>query len=85
MKTGRVQIRAGEAGKAKGGRGWIVYVGKSARRFLWRYLAEREDADDLDAPLFLGKFHWAFNRDALRQVINALGQKAGVRKCHPHR
>src|SRR5512147_1434893 len=30
MKSGRVQIRAGEAGKAKGGKGRIVYVGKSA-------------------------------------------------------
>ncbi len=85
MRSGRVQIRPGEAGKAKGGKGRIVYVGKSARRFLWRYLAEREDGEDPDSPLFLGKFHRAFNRDALRQLINALGEKAHVRKCHPHR
>jgi integrase/recombinase XerD len=32
---------------------------------LWRYLAEREDGEDPDAPLFLGKFHRVFNRDAL--------------------
>ena len=85
MKTGRVQIRSGEAGRAKGGKGRVVYLGKSARRFLWRYLAEREEGDDPDAPLFIGKFHRAFNRDALRQLINSLGAKAGVKKCHPHR
>jgi integrase/recombinase XerD len=85
MKTGRTQIRPGEAGKAKGGKGRVVYMGKSARRFLWRYLAEREDGDDLEAPLFLGKFQRPFTRDALRQVIKGLGDKAGIRKCHPHR
>ena len=54
MKTGKIRIRPGEAGKAKGGKGRVVYMGKSARRFVWRYLAEREDGDDPDAPLFLG-------------------------------
>ncbi len=44
MRTGRVQVRPGEEGKAKGGKGRIVYLGKSARRFLWRHLAERDDA-----------------------------------------
>ena len=85
MKSGRVQVRSGEAGKAKGGKGRVVYLGKSARRFLWRYLAEREDGEDLEAPLFLGKFQRPFTRDALRQVIKGLGNKAGIRKCHPHR
>jgi integrase/recombinase XerD len=85
MKTGRTQIRPGEAGKAKGGKGRVVYMGKSTRRFLWRYLAEREDGDDPDAPLFLGKFQRPFTRDALRQVIKGLGDKAGIKKCHPHR
>ena len=85
MKTGKIRIRPGEAGKAKGGKGRVVYMGKSARRFVWRYLAEREDGEDPEAPLFLGKFHRAFNRDALRQIINSLGAKAGIKKCHPHR
>ena len=61
MKTGKIRIRPGEAGKAKGGKGRVVYMGKSARTFVWRYLAEREDGEDPDAPLFLGKFHRAFN------------------------
>ena len=85
MKTGRTQIQPGEAGKATGGKGRVVYMGKSARRFLWRYLADREDGEDLEAPLFLGKFQRPFTRDALRQVIKGLGDKAGIRTCHPHR
>lgn len=85
MKAGKVVIRPGEAGKAKGGKGRIVYLGRSARRFIWRYLAERDDADDPEAPLFLGKFRRPLNRDALRQLIKGLGTKAGVAKCHPHR
>jgi integrase/recombinase XerD len=36
MKTGKIRIRPGDAGKAKGGKGRIVYMRKSARRFLWR-------------------------------------------------
>lgn len=39
MKSGRVSVRPGEAGKAKGGKGRVVFIGKSGRRFLWRYLA----------------------------------------------
>lgn len=85
MKTGRVLVRPGEAGRAKGGKGRVVFLGKSARRFLWRYLAEREDGSDPDAPLFLGKFNRPLNRDALRLLTNSLGAKVGIKKCHPHR
>lgn len=56
LKTGKIRIRPGEAGKAMGGKGRIIYMGKSSRRFLWRYRAEREDGEDPDAQLFLGSF-----------------------------
>jgi integrase/recombinase XerD len=85
LKSGRVLIRGGIEGKAKGRKGRTVYIGKSGRRFVWRYLTTREDAGDPEAPLFVGKFGRPFNRDALRQVIAALGEKAGVIKAHPHR
>ena len=85
MKSGKVRVRAGDAGKAKGGKGRVVFMGKSARRFLWRYLVDREDGSDPDAPLFTGKLNRPFNRDALRQLINSLGAKVGIKKCHPHR
>jgi integrase/recombinase XerD len=85
MKSGKVVVRSGVDGRAKGGKGRVVFLGRSARSYIWRYLADREDADLLDSPLFLGKFNRPFNRDALRQIINSLGAKAGVKKCYPHR
>ncbi len=86
QKTGRVQIKHGVSGGAKGGKGRIVFLGKATRRALWLYLAEREDGEDEGAPLFLGKFNRALNRNALRQVLAALGEKARLqKKCTPHR
>lgn len=85
IKTGRVDVRHGVTGGAKGGKGRVVYLGRTARRSLWRYLAEREDDEDPEAPLFLGKFYRPLNKDALRQLVKGLGKKAGVKNCHPHR
>lgn len=85
QKTGKVEIKHGAQGGAKGGKGRVVYLGKATRRGLWRYLVEREDGQDSSTPLFLGKFNQRLNRDALRQLLSSLGEKAGVRKCHPHR
>ena len=53
LKTGKVQVKHGRLGGAKGGKGRTVYLGKAARRAVWRYLAERADGEDADAPLFL--------------------------------
>ena len=85
LKSGKVQVKHGRLGGAKGGKGRTVYLGKSARRAVWRYLADREDGTDADAPLFLVKFDRPMNKNALRLLIVHLGKKAGVKKCHPHR
>lgn len=85
LRTGRVDVKHGRAGGAKGGKGRVVYLGKAARRSVWRYLAEREDGEDPDAPLFSTKFDRKMNKDSLRLLITGLGKKAGVKKCHPHR
>ncbi len=85
LKTGRVQVKHGLKGGAKFKKGRIVFLGKAARRVVWRYLAEREDGEDEEAPLFLGKFERPMNPNALRQLISRLGEKAGVKRCHPHR
>jgi integrase/recombinase XerD len=53
LVTGRVIIRTGKEGGAKGGQGRIVFVGNEIRRSLWRYLKDRPDAHDPQAPLFL--------------------------------
>ena len=85
LKSGKVQVKHGRLGGAKGGKGRTVFLGKTARRVLWRYLAERTDGEDTDAPLFLVRYDRPMNKSALRLQINHLGQKAGVSKCHPHR
>jgi integrase/recombinase XerD len=85
LKTGKVQVKHGRLGGAKGGKGRTVFLGKTSRRVLWRYLAERADGEDTDAPLFLVRYDRPMNKAALRLQIVHLGQKAGVSKCHPHR
>ncbi len=86
LKSGRVLVKHGVTGGAKGGKGRTVYLGRAARRSVWSYLARRDDqGDDPDAPLFLGKFERPMNKNALLQLINGLGVRAAVAKCHPHR
>jgi integrase/recombinase XerD len=85
LKTGPVEVRHGVGSGAKGGKGRVVFLGKTTRRTLWQYLAEREDGEDLEAPLFLGLVNRPMNKDSLRLVVKALAEKAGVWKCYPHR
>ncbi len=52
---------------------------------LWRYLAERTDGEDAEAPLCLVRYDRPMNKTALRLQIVHLGQKTGIKKCYPHR
>ncbi len=85
LKTGRVEVRHGPRGGAKGGKGRTVFLGKTARRFVWRYLVDREDGEDPEAVLFNGRWDRPMNPDSLRQLVKSLAKRAGVRNCHPHR
>ena len=85
LRTGRVDIRHGPMGGAKGGKGRIVFLGRTARRSVWRHLAEREDGDDQKAPLFTGRVARPLTRDSLRLLIKSIAAKAGVDNCFPHR
>jgi integrase/recombinase XerD len=85
LKTGKVHVKHGIGGGAKFKKGRIVFLGKAARRAVWRYLAEREDSEDPDAPLFVSKLDRPLTPNALRLLISRLGEKVGVNKCHPHR
>jgi len=84
-KTGKILVKHGEAGRAKFGQGRIVYVGQTGLRTIWRYLAQREDGNDPQVPLFLSKMGRPVNKNMLRRVLVRLGAKAGVPKVHPHR
>lgn len=85
LKTGKVDVKHGIAGGAKGGKGRTVYLGKAARRAVWRYLAEREDGNDDHALLFISKDNRPFNPSSLRQLIQGIAEKAGVKNAHPYR
>jgi integrase/recombinase XerD len=85
QQTGKVHVKHGVAGGAKGGKGRFVYLGKATRRTLWRYLVSREDGHDTEAPLFLGRLDRPLTRNVLRQLITRLGKKVHIEKCHPHR
>ena len=84
MKTGKVTIKHGDEGGAKGGKGRTVFIGKSTRRVVWRYLIDREDRTDPEAPIFLNRGSHPFNPNSLRHLIVRLAEKAGVKAAHPH-
>jgi integrase/recombinase XerD len=85
MQSGKVIVRPGREGGAKGGKGRTVFLGKTARRALWRYLVDRADGKEADAPLFTDRYDHPLNKNSLRLVIARLGKNAGVKHCHPHR
>ncbi len=85
QKTGRIQVKHGVAGGAKGGKGRTVFLGKSARAALWRYLASRDDGEDPNAYLFCVRLGRPLDKDVLRHLLLKLGKKVGIAHCHPHR
>jgi integrase/recombinase XerD len=85
LKTGRVEVKHGLIGGAKGGKGRIVYVGKVARQALWSYLVEREQEIEPDAPLFLAKNDQRLNPNSLRQLIKGIAERCGVTNAYPQR
>jgi integrase/recombinase XerD len=85
LKTGRVEVKHGVIGGAKGGKGRTVYLGKIVRRALWRYLSGREDENDLDAPVFLAQNSRPFNPNSLRQLIKGIAERCDVKNAYPHK
>jgi len=85
LKTGKVTVRPGVSGGAKGGKGRVVFLGKVARKALWLYLAKREDGEEPDAPLFISHHDRPFNRSSLRILIRRLGERAEISRAHSHK
>jgi integrase/recombinase XerD len=48
-------------------------------------LAARDDGEDADAPLFIGRNDRRMNPTSLRLLLTRMGKRAGVPDCHPHR
>ncbi len=85
MHTGKVIVRPGRDGGAKGGKGRTVFLGQTARRAPWRYLVDQADGKEAGAPLFTDRYDHPLNKNSLRLAIARLGKNAGVKHCHPHR
>ena len=85
LKKGRIEVKHGLQGGGKGGKGRSVFIGKNTRRMLWRYLSSREDYDDPQAPLFLGRGDRFLIPNGLRQLIKSLVGKAGIDDAYPHK
>ncbi|MFA5874072.1 MAG: tyrosine-type recombinase/integrase [Anaerolineales bacterium] len=84
-KRGKLEIKHGVEGGAKGGKGRVVYLGKTARASVWRYLAGREDENEQDAPLFAVSRFRPFNPAGLRHLIKRIAERAGVKDAYPHK
>ncbi len=85
LKTGKIEIKHGSEGGAKGGKGRTVFIGKATRKMLWRYLASREDSEDPDSPLILNREDRPFTPNSLRLLITRIGKRAKVKKAYPHK
>ncbi len=68
----------------KGAKERALLLSPRTQKALWRYLTTRPDARPTD-PLFTTQRGAPLTSTALLQLINALGQRAGVPDCHPHR
>ncbi len=84
LKSGAVKIRLGKGRKDR-----IAFLGAKARKALVKYLLARGAAKP-DEPLWLLKSpgkqltEEGLSRNALRFLLERLGQRAEVEHCHPH-
>jgi len=82
LETGEVIINPFLSGKKSRSR--IVYIGKTARKAVWSYLADRGDATE-EQPLFIARSGRRMTRDSILKIVKSIGRRAGVQRCHPHR
>ena len=82
LQTGAVHILPHGSGQKTKPR--VVYLGKSGKRAVWRYLANREETPG-DEPLFLTHKGNPLRENQIRHLLRYLGERSGVRDCHPHR
>lgn len=69
----------------KGTKERMLPYSPTTAKAIWRYMqSERGDHGPRD-PLFVTVDGEPLNREALLQLVNRLGERAGVSDCHPHR
>lgn len=85
FKRGKLEIKHGVEGGAKGGKGRIVYLGKAASQAVWRSVNQREDKYDPSEPLFTVSRNRPFNPNTLRHMIKSISERANVKNAYPHK
>lgn len=83
LKSGECTVSVFGSGRKTKAR--QVYLGKSARRAIWIYLASRDDGQDADAPLFATTTGRPLTKDSVGQILSRLGARADVPNVHAHR
>lgn len=77
--SGRLHIRRGKGNKSR-----YVWAGDTARKSLWRYLAERTGVLPGD-PLFATRSNQPLDRNNLRHMIERCANRAGVLDATVHK
>ena len=62
----------------------VIPLGKATMRVLWKYRLTLENKEP-DDPFFVAGTGRRMGRSGMLQLIKSLGDKAGVKNCHPHR
>jgi integrase/recombinase XerD len=79
LKNRRVMVMG------KGRKERLLPMSGNTAQALWRYLATREDGDDVRAPLLMTREGQGMDRHVLRRLLTRIGQRAGVRGVTVHR
>jgi integrase/recombinase XerD len=82
LETGEVHVAPFGSGQKTKAR--HVFLGRTARSAIWKYLTEREDPYP-DDPLFLSSRNRPMAPNAVRHLFRSLGERVGVDNAHPHR
>lgn len=80
--TGMIQIRAYQTGAKSRPR--VVYMGAATRAAVWRYIASRDNLRPED-PLIATIKGGPLNRLSVANIIDRIGEAAGVGPVNPHR
>lgn len=85
LTIGNMHLKDGYAiVMGKGSKERRVEFGPRTGQAIWRYLASRGTLQS-KAPLFVSRTDRRFDREDLTHRIQAMGLRAGVAHCHPHR
>jgi integrase/recombinase XerD len=60
-----------------------VFLGRVARKAVWRYITDRDCFDD--DPLFVTRDERPMNRNTIRHLLANAGKRAGVKNVYSHR